>query len=168
MEQDENEDIELEQDGGEQEDYQEDSQDDQEDSTDWKSEALKYKSMAQRYKKKAIEKREAPQKVQKEELSINRGQDTPILDEAVELRLDGYSKEEVSFILKNGGRKALEESDSYVAHAINAKREQLKAEEQASKAKDTSQMVGTTKKYTHAQLSKMTKEELEKILPHNE
>ncbi len=167
MEQDENEDIELEQNDEEQEDYQEE-QEEYQDETDWKSEALKYKSMAQRYKKKAIEKKEAPKKVQKEELSSNRGEDTPILDEAVELRLDGYSKDEVSFILKNGGRKALEESDSYVAHAINAKREQQKAEEQASKAKDTSQMVGTTKKYTHAQLSKMTKEELEKILPHND
>ena len=122
--------------------------------------------MARRYKERA---KQDPQPEKKEEtpLQNNREERSPILDdEAVDLRLDGYSKDEVSFILLNGGRKALEKKDSYVSIAISAKQEQRKAEEESSKAKDTSQMVGTTKKYTLEQLNKMSKKELEKILPH--
>ncbi len=54
-------------------------------------------------------------------------------DERLELRLDGYSKEEVGYIMANGGRKALEDKNSYTAIAINTRREQLNAEKAASK-----------------------------------
>jgi hypothetical protein len=87
-------------------------------------------------------------------------------DEAIDLRLDGYSKEEVAFILKNGGRKALE--DPYVAGAIAQRREQSKAEDESSKAKDTSGATSFEKKYPKEKLDKMTAEELAKILPHTE
>ena len=53
-------------------------------------------------------------------------------DERLELRLDGYSKEEVGYIMANGGRKSLEDKNSYTAIAINTRREQLKAEQAAS------------------------------------
>ncbi len=53
-------------------------------------------------------------------------------DEVIDLRLDGYSKEEVAYIMANGGRKALEDKTSFTAIAINTRREQLKAEQAAS------------------------------------
>lgn len=170
MDKEENKDIDLEENNEEQEaeleseDIQEES-----DDTDWKAEALKYKSMARRYKERANQEAQPAEKKEQAPLQTNREERSPILDdEAVDLRLDGYTKDEVSFILRNGGRKALEEKDSYVATAISGKREQRRAEEESSKAKDTSQMVGTTKKYTPEQLAKMSSKELEKILPHTE
>lgn len=58
-------------------------------------------------------------------------------DERLELRLDGYSKEEVGFIMSNGGRDTLKDKNSYVAIAVNTRREQLNAEKAASQT-DTS------------------------------
>jgi hypothetical protein len=168
MDNEENKDIDLDENNEDEQEAELESEDYESDDTDWKAEALKYKSMARRYKERA--KQEAqPEPKEQAPLQTNREERSPILDdEAVDLRLDGYSKDEVSFILRNGGRKALEEKDSYVATAISAKREQQKAEEESSKAKDTSQMVGTTKKYTPEQLAKMSSKELAKILPHTE
>jgi len=89
-----------------------------------------------------------------------------VSDEVIDLRLDGYTRDEVAFIIKNGGRKALE--NSYVSTAINAMREQRQAEEQASKAKDTSGATSFEKKFPQEKLSKMSAEELAKILPHTD
>jgi hypothetical protein len=86
-------------------------------------------------------------------------------DEIVDLRLDGYSKQEVEFILRNGGRKELGNKDSYVAIALNTKREQERAEREANKVVDTSGMTDVERKYTTEQLKNMTAEELKKILP---
>jgi len=91
-----------------------------------------------------------------------------INEEAIDLRLDGYSRDEVLFILKNGGREALADSNSYVSMAINTAREQKRAEQEAAKAKDTSQMTEVEKKYSTEKLSKMSASELEKILPHTD
>lgn len=52
-------------------------------------------------------------------------------DERLELRLNGFSKEEVNYIMANGGAKVLEDKNSYTAIAINTRREQLKAEQAA-------------------------------------
>ena len=168
MDKDEDKDIDLEE-NNEEEEAELESEDSESDDTDWKAEALKYKSMARRYKQKTIEKQETqPEKKEQEPLQVNRVEDKPILDEAVDLRLDGYTKDEVLFILQNGGRRALDTPDSYVSLAIKTKREQRRAEEEASKAKDTSQMTGVTKKYTTEQLAKMSSKDLAKILPHSE
>lgn len=86
-------------------------------------------------------------------------------DERLELRLDGYSKDEVSFIMNNGGRKALEDKTSYVSIALNTKREQQKAEEAASKTPDVSSLSEVERKYTEEQLKNMSSKELAKILP---
>lgn len=88
-----------------------------------------------------------------------------INDEVVDLRLDGYSKSEVEWIMKNGGRKALEDTTSYTAIAINAKREQTKAEQAASSVSDTSGMSEIERKYSRDQLAAMSVKELEAILP---
>ena len=53
-------------------------------------------------------------------------------DERLEMRLDGYTKEEVNFIMANGGRSVLEDKNNYATIAIEARRTQLKAEQAAS------------------------------------
>lgn len=87
-------------------------------------------------------------------------------DEVLDLRLDGYTRDEVEFIARNGGRKALEDQTSYVAIALKTKREQQNAEREASKATDTSTMSEVERKYTQEQLKNMSAKELEAILPH--
>jgi hypothetical protein len=86
-------------------------------------------------------------------------------DETLDLRLDGYTRDEVEFIARNGGRKALEDKTSYVAIALNTKREQQKAEAAASQTQDTSGMSELERKYTPDMLANMSVEELEKVLP---
>lgn len=88
-----------------------------------------------------------------------------INDEVVDLRLDGYSKEEVAWIMKNGGRKELENPTSYTSIAINARREQQRAEQAASQTADTSGLSEIERKYTKEQLANMSVKELEAILP---
>jgi hypothetical protein len=90
-----------------------------------------------------------------------------INDEVVDLRLDGYSKDEVAWIMQNGGRKALEDKTSYTSIAINAKREQQRAEQAASQVTDTSGQSEIERKYTKEQLANMSVKELEAILPRN-
>jgi hypothetical protein len=84
------------------------------------------------------------------------------LDEVTDLRLDGYSKDEVKFIMQNGGRKALEDN-SFVKVAIEKIREQKKAEQAIPEMESGKSEV--ERKYTQEQLSKMSAEELYKILP---
>ena len=90
----------------------------------------------------------------------------PLNDEVVDLRLDGYSKQEVEWIMKNGGRKVLDDPNSLVSIAIKAQREQLAADRASS---DTTSTVGLSeieRKYTPEQLRNMSVKELEAILPH--
>ena len=86
-------------------------------------------------------------------------------DEVVDLRLDGYSKQEVEWIMNNGGRKVLDDPNSLVSIAIKAQREQLRAEQAAD---DTNSNVGLSeieRKYTPEQLRNMPLKELEALLP---
>jgi len=87
-------------------------------------------------------------------------------DDVVDLRLDGYSKKEVEWIMNNGGRKTLEDPNSLVSIAIKAAREQAKAEAAASQVGDTSGLSEVERKYTPEQLRNMSVQDLEKILPH--
>ena len=86
--------------------------------------------------------------------------------EALQMRLDGYSEAETEFIVRNGGRKALEDKTSYVAIALNTKREQARAENAANQTQDSSSMSEVERKYTPEQMKNMTAAELAKILPH--
>ncbi len=83
------------------------------------------------------------------------------IDEAVDLRLDGYTKEEVSIIMQNGGRKALE--NPVIKAGIEAVRTQRKAEN-AIPTQDTAKSE-VERKHTKEQLQNMSAEELYKILP---
>lgn len=85
------------------------------------------------------------------------------LDEITDLRLDGYTREEVAFIMKNGGRKSLEEN-TFVKVAIEKIREQKKAEQAIPD--DTSGKSDIERKYTPEQLKNMSSADLKKILPH--
>jgi len=114
-------------------------------------EAAKWRRIAEKKSKPT----ETP--IIKDEYSLN--------DEVVDLRLDGYSKDDVNFIMKNGGRKTLEDKNSYVSIAINARKEQAKAEAEANKVIDTSGMSEIERKYTPEMMKAMTTAELAKIVP---
>lgn len=81
--------------------------------------------------------------------------------ERMELRLDGYSKEEVDEIMELGGTKVL--GSKFVQSAIKAMRAEKKS---ASADTNFSAKSPVFKKYTQEDLSKMSSTELEKILPH--
>lgn len=102
----------------------------------------------------------------KPQITNQANQNQGIDDEVLDLRLDGYSKDEVLFISRNGGRKALEDANSFVSIALKTKRDQAKAEAEASKTADTSQMSEVERKYTPEQLKNMSAKELAEILPH--
>ena len=58
---------------------------------------------------------------------------SPIVeDERFELRMTGYSKSDVDFIMANGGSKVLEDPNNLVTIAVKARKEQLAAEAAAS------------------------------------
>lgn len=84
-------------------------------------------------------------------------------DEVYDLRLDGYSREEADFIMKNGGRRSLEEN-TFVKVAIEKIREQKKAEQAIPD--DSSEKSDIERKYTPEQLRNMSAADLAKILPH--
>lgn len=87
-------------------------------------------------------------------------------DERLELRLQGYSKDDVNFIMNNGGPKVLEDATSLVAIALNTKKEQKRAEEMASQTEQSSTLSEIERKYTVEQMQNMSVEELGKLLPH--
>lgn len=88
-------------------------------------------------------------------------------DEVADLILDGYSKEETKFILANGGRKALEDKDSFLSVAINTKREQRKTERAVSQTSNSGFISTGGKTYSEEQLKNMSVEEMMKVLPHS-
>jgi hypothetical protein len=81
--------------------------------------------------------------------------------EKLELKIDGYSDDEVSFIQQNGGKKALD--NVLVKQAIETIREKRKAEE--AMITDSGAKSDIEKKYSDNELKNMPLEELEKILP---
>lgn len=126
---------------------------------DWKAEALKYKSIAERRKQQLEERtqKKPTEPLQEKSYTLN--------DEVVDLRLEGYSKDDVNFIMANGGRKVLEDKNSYVTIALKARKEQAQAEAAANKVVDTTGMTDIERKYTPEQLQNMSLEELKKIVP---
>lgn len=87
-------------------------------------------------------------------------------DDVADLILNGYSKDETRFILANGGRKALDDKDSFVAVAIASKREQRRTEQAASETSNNGYSVPGGKTITEQQMREMSLEELERNLPH--
>lgn len=89
--------------------------------------------------------------------------DSKVFDDALELRLQGYSKKAVDFILRNGGVESLKE-DPYVKAAVESISTQEKAEKATATTIDSNKS-DIEKKYTEEQLRNMSRDELLKILP---
>lgn len=85
--------------------------------------------------------------------------------EEFDLRMDGYSDKEVDFISKNGGRKSLEDSSSFVSVAIRSSQEQRKAEIAASRTSGSGGVGETGSKLTIEQMNSMPLKDLEAVLP---
>jgi len=81
--------------------------------------------------------------------------------ERLELKVEGYKDDEIDFIQKNGGRKALE--NPIVKTAIDSIRTQRTAENAVVDTDTTKSDV--ERKYTPDQLRDMPVSELEKLLP---
>lgn len=82
--------------------------------------------------------------------------------ERIELKTEGYSDDEITFLQQNGGRKALE--NDYVKNAVKSMRDQKAAE--AATVETDGGKSEVEKKYTDEQLRDMSTEELAKVLPH--
>lgn len=81
--------------------------------------------------------------------------------ERIELKVDGYSADEVDFLLSVGGKKALE--NPIIGKAIEA----LRAEKRSLEATpNPSGQSPVYKTYSQADLNNMSLEEIQKILPH--
>lgn len=83
-----------------------------------------------------------------------------------EMIREGYDRQDVDFIRKNGGKDALNDPNSYVAIALRHKMEQKRAEAAASQTSFATGASEVERKYTPEQLEKMSSKELAKILPH--
>lgn len=87
-------------------------------------------------------------------------------DDAFKLYREGYDEKEIDAIMKNGGRKILEDKDNPVTLGIQARKEQRHAEDQGSRLNSSSQLSEVERKFTPDQLANMSAAELSKILPH--
>jgi len=83
------------------------------------------------------------------------------LETRVELRLQGFDKSAVEFIMNNGGLKALE--NPFIKKTVELMSEQSRAEKAQPDADSGKSEI--EKKYTQEQLKNMSAEELYKILP---
>jgi hypothetical protein len=80
--------------------------------------------------------------------------------ERIELAAKGYSDEEVEFVMRNGGKKSL--NDDLVKAAIDARRAKAKSEDATPQSSPKSPVY---KKFTQDELASMPLSELEKIIP---
>lgn len=87
---------------------------------------------------------------------------------APEFRLSrqGYDEEEIDLIMSNGGPDVLKNESHPITLGIKAARQQKGAEEAASKVSDSSGLSDIERKYTEQDMRNMSKEDLEKLLPH--
>jgi hypothetical protein len=81
--------------------------------------------------------------------------------ERLTLKVDGYNDAEIAEIMNLGGVKAL--SNPLVKRAVEAMREERRAEK--AQVDTSGALSDFSRKYSEADLRKMTAEELEKILP---
>ena len=126
-----------------------DTENEESESTDWQAEAKKWKAIAERKAKKA-----------EKQTSVSK--DLP--NESVErltLKVDGYNDDEIAKIMELGGLKAL--SNSLVKKAVDVMREERLTEN--AQVDIDGATADISRKYSEADLRKMSAEELEKILP---
>ncbi len=120
-------------------------------TTDWEAEAKKWKAIAERKAKQAEQTKVVAETTALPSSEIER----------LTLKVDGYNDAEIAEIMSLGGVKAL--SNPLVKRAVEAMREERRVESaQVDTAGATSDF---SRKYSEADLRKMSAEELEKILP---
>ncbi len=129
-----------------------------EDTTDWKAEALKARAILARQKKS---------KPLTNVQEIPKPSDILKADE-FKLYRQGYSETDIDLIMHNGGMKILEDKNNPLVLGLQASREQRKAEDAASKVTESSGLSDIERKYTETDLRKMSKEDIEKLLPHTD
>lgn len=120
--------------------------------------ADEYKGFAERT---AAENKELKRKLQPQDLKTNEA--SPIPEDRLErqdLRIEGYSRDEVDFLMQNGGQKALD--NPIVMAGIEAMRKKAKSTEATPSGTGKSTVY---QKYTEQDLRRMSAEELEKIIP---
>ena len=123
---------------------------DNEQTTDWQAEAKKWKAIAERKAKKA-------EQVQ----SVTTSDALPSREvERLTLKVDGYNDEEISKIMELGGVKALQ--NPLVKKAVEVMRQERQAEN--AQVDTDGAMSAFSRKYSEADLRKMSSTELEKIL----
>lgn len=106
----------------------------------------------------ADDEEETPQKQ-----NINKETNSSDLDERferLELKGDGYTKDEIDYIMKNGGQSALE--DPYIKKTIDVMRDERQSDDAVP---DAGAKSAVYKKYTHSDIKGMSEAELEKIIP---
>jgi hypothetical protein len=128
------------------------------DAVEAKKYAQKMFNIKEHWKTKATTPKE--EKPKEEFNKDNDGNIDKSWQEKVELKLDGYSDDEISFIQQNGGKEAL--GNDFVKEAIETIRTKKKAENAVIEDENKSDI---EKKYSHEQLASMPVEELEKLLP---
>ncbi len=118
------------------------------------------RAIAQRYKKqppKVITKPAATQNEQVKPSDILRSPE-------FSLHRDGYNEDEIDLIMRNGGRDILKDEKNPLVLGLRVAREQRKAEFAANQANDTSGTSALERKFTRADLDKMSPAELEKVI----
>ncbi len=80
----------------------------------------------------------------------------------------GYTESEIDLIMHNGGAKLLEDKKNPLVLGLEAARQQRGAEDAASRVTDSSGLSDIERKYTEADMRKMSAKELEKLLPHTD
>ncbi len=86
---------------------------------------------------------------------------TGAFEERLELIAKGYQDEEIDFIQKNGGKKAL--NDEFVLSALKARKDKIEANAKA--VSGVSSKSGVSMQFTEGQIAKMSAQEYqEKIL----
>lgn len=132
------------------------------------SETLTVESLQEKNKqlyarlKKAEEEAKAAKEAARSTTAGEGTQAIPTADvERLTLKVDGYNDDEIAKIMELGGLKAL--SNPLVKKAVDVMREERKAE--AAQVDSDGAMSDFSRKYSTADLRKMSAAELEKILP---
>jgi hypothetical protein len=139
----------------------------EEDIESLKAEAAKAKEFKGFAEKTAIENKELKKKLKALEDSKKpeRAEDSNADErfERLELKTEGYSKEEIDFIMQNGGSKVLEtKENNLVLDAIEASRKKKKSQDATPSGTNKSPVY---QRYTEQDLKNMSLSELEKIIP---
>lgn len=99
------------------------------------------------------------------ESSVPKPSDFLKSDEFVLYR-EGYTPGEIDLIIHNGGAKILQDKTNPITLGLEAAKVQRSAEDAASRVTDSSSLSDVERKYSEQDMRNMSKEDLEKLIPH--